>query len=124
MMILIIQNTYKIESKISEVRKRVMNMADRPKPLDILNKSLKSPVIVKIRGGREFRGILAGYDLHMNLLLNEAEELNADSTVKNILGEILVRGDNVVFISPTEPKAAEKEEEVPRTREQEDKEKW
>ncbi len=100
-----------------------MNMVDRPKPLDILNKSLKSPVIVKIRGGREFRGILAGYDLHMNLLLNEAEELNSDSTVKNILGEILVRGDNVVFISPTEPKDTDKEGEAT-AREEGDKEKW
>ncbi len=98
-----------------------MSMVDRPKPLDILNRSLKSPVIVKIRGGREFRGILAGYDMHMNLLLNDAEELNADSTVKNILGEILVRGDNVVFISPTEPKDTDKEGESTR---KEDKERW
>ena len=99
-------------------------MADRPKPLDILNRSLKSPVIVKIRGGREFRGILAGYDLHMNLLLNDAEELNADSSVKNLLGEILVRGDNVVFISPTEPRDIEKEEEGAKGKELEDKERW
>ena len=99
-------------------------MVDRPKPLDILNRSLKSPVIVKIRGGREFRGILAGYDLHMNLLLNDAEELNADSSVKNLLGEILVRGDNVVFISPTEPKDMEKEEEGAKGKELEDKERW
>ncbi|MCW3138032.1 MAG: hypothetical protein OCU20_00735 [Methanophagales archaeon] len=101
-----------------------MNMVDRPKPLDILNRSLKSPVIVKIRGGREFRGILAGYDLHMNLLLNDAEELNADSSVKNLLGEILVRGDNVVFISPTEPKDMEKEEEGAKGKELEEKERW
>ncbi|MCD6209567.1 MAG: hypothetical protein J7J01_01495 [Methanophagales archaeon] len=99
-------------------------MVDRPKPLDILNRSLKSPVIVKIRGGREFRGILAGYDLHMNLLLNDAEELNADSSVKNLLGEILVRGDNVVFISPTEPKDMEKEEEGAKGKELEGKERW
>ncbi len=99
-------------------------MVDRPKPLDILNRSLKSPVIVKIRGGREFRGILAGYDLHMNLLLNDAEELNADSSVKNLLGEILVRGDNVVFISPTEPKDMEKEEEGAKGKELEEKERW
>ncbi len=99
-------------------------MVDRPKPLDILNRSLKSPVIVKIRGGREFRGILAGYDLHMNLLLNEAEELNADSSVKNLLGEILVRGDNVVFVSPTEPRNEDKEREGARSKEQEEHERW
>jgi len=101
----------------------VVNMVDRPKPLDVLSKSLKSPVIVKTRGGREFRGILAGYDLHMNLLLNDAEELNADSSVKHLLGEILLRGDNVVFISPTEPRNTE-EEEGAKGKELKEKEKW
>lgn len=84
-------------------------MVDRLKPLDILNKSLKSPVIVKIRGGREFRGVLDGYDLHMNLVLRDAEELGSDASVKNIMGEILVRGDNVVYVSPTVQKETEKD---------------
>ena len=87
-----------------------MDMVDKFKPLDILNKSLKSSVIVKIRGGREFRGILDGYDLHMNLVLSDVEELNKDTTVKNLRGEILVRGDNVVYISPTVQKETEKSE--------------
>lgn len=87
-----------------------MDMVDKFKPLDILNKSLKSSVIVKIRGGREFRGILDGYDLHMNLVLSDVEELNKDTTVKNLRGEILVRGDNVVYISPTVQKETEKGE--------------
>ncbi len=84
-------------------------MVDRLKPLDILNKSLKSPVIVKIRGGREFRGVLDGYDLHMNLVLRDAEELDSDTSVKSIMGEILVRGDNVVYVSPTVQKETEKD---------------
>jgi len=84
-------------------------MVDRLKPLDILNKSLKSPVIVKIRGGREFRGVLDGYDLHMNLVLRDAEELDSDASVKNVMGEILVRGDNVVYVSPTVQKETEKD---------------
>ncbi|MDF2956501.1 MAG: Small nuclear ribonucleoprotein-like protein [Candidatus Alkanophagales archaeon MCA70_species_1] len=68
--------------------------------MDILNKSLNSPVIVRIRGGREFRGILLGYDTHMNLVLDETEELNDDATVKRKLGTVILRGDNVVYISP------------------------
>ncbi len=83
-------------------------MVDKLKPLDVLNKSLKSPVIVKIRGGREFRGVLDGYDLHMNLVLSDAEELDKDTLVKSLLGEILLRGDNVVYVSPTEQKETEK----------------
>ncbi|RLG34213.1 hypothetical protein DRN97_03070 [Methanosarcinales archaeon] len=83
-------------------------MVDKLKPLDILNKSLKSPVIVKIRGGREFRGVLDGYDMHMNLVLSDAEELDKDTSVKNFIGEILLRGDNVVYVSPTPQKETEK----------------
>lgn len=87
-----------------------MGMVDKFKPLDVLNKSLKSPVIVKIRGGREFRGVLEGYDLHMNLVISNAEELNKDTSVKDLMGEILVRGDNVVYVSPTVQKETEKGE--------------
>jgi len=68
------------------------------KPLDVLNRALNSPVIVRLKGGREFRGILQGYDIHMNLVLEDAEELKEEGTRK--LGTIVVRGDNVVFISP------------------------
>ncbi|HDM36372.1 MAG TPA: small nuclear ribonucleoprotein [Candidatus Syntrophoarchaeum butanivorans] len=72
-------------------------MAQRP--LDVLNNALKSPVIVRIRGGREIRGELQGYDLHMNLVLDNAEEMVSDG--ENIpLGTVVLRGDNVVYISP------------------------
>ncbi|MFZ2070786.1 MAG: LSM domain-containing protein [Halobacteriota archaeon] len=99
-------------------------MVDRPKPSDVLSKSLKSPVIVKLRGGREFRGVLDGYDLHMNLVLSEAEELDADSSVKNVMGEILVRGDNVVYLSPTEPKGEEKSKSEAKSKEPGEKATW
>ncbi|KAF5433024.1 small ribonucleoprotein [Candidatus Methanophagaceae archaeon] len=101
-----------------------MNMVDRSKPLDVLNKSLKSSVIVKLRGGREFRGVLDGYDLHMNLVLSTAEELGEDMSVTNVMGEILVRGDNVVYISPTELKEQETSKGEAKTKEHGEKEPW
>ncbi|MDI6639924.1 MAG: LSm family protein [Methanocellales archaeon] len=72
-------------------------MGDRP--LDILNESLNAPLIVRLKGGRELRGELQGYDIHMNLVLGKAEELK-DGEVIRKLGTIVVRGDNVVYISP------------------------
>jgi len=101
-------------------------MVSKPKPLDILNKALKSPVIVRIRGGREFRGTLEGYDLHMNLVLSDAEELSNDATVKNFTGEILMRGDNVVYISPTTQRETEKGEDASKSKVKEagEKETW
>ncbi len=72
-------------------------MAQRP--LDILNAALNMPVIVRLKGGREFRGELQGYDPHMNLVLDKAEELVNGQVVKK-LGTIVVRGDTVVYVSP------------------------
>jgi small nuclear ribonucleoprotein len=69
------------------------------RPLDILNESLESAVIVRLKGGRDFRGELQGYDVHLNLVLDKAEELK-DGEVIRKFGTIVVRGDNVVYISP------------------------
>ncbi|MEA2046787.1 MAG: LSm family protein [Euryarchaeota archaeon] len=72
-------------------------MAQRP--LDILNESLNGPVIVKLKDGRTFRGELLGYDIHMNLVLDETEEIENGEAARK-LGTVVVRGDNVVYISP------------------------
>jgi len=69
-------------------------MAQRP--LDILNESLNGSVIVKLKDGRAFRGELQGYDIHMNLVLDNAEEISDGRRI----GTVVVRGDNVVYISP------------------------
>jgi len=69
------------------------------RPLDVLNEALNSPVIVRLKGGREFRGELQGYDMHMNLVLDNAEELKENEQSKK-LGTIIVRGDTVVYVSP------------------------
>jgi small nuclear ribonucleoprotein len=69
------------------------------KPLNVLNQSINNPVIVELKGKREYRGVLDGYDPHMNLVLKNAEELVAGETVRKHPIAI-VRGDNVIYISP------------------------
>jgi len=71
------------------------------KPLDLLSKSLDQRVLIKLKGGRELRGKLRGFDQHMNLVLENTEEVvyGDEDTIKN-LGTIIVRGDNVIIISP------------------------
>ncbi|RLG11390.1 MAG: RNA-binding protein [Thaumarchaeota archaeon] len=68
--------------------------------LKILSKSLGCTVLVRLRGGKLLRGILQGYDQHMNLVLEEAEEISSENPSKR-LGTIVIRGDNVMMISPT-----------------------
>ncbi|MCK8518352.1 MAG: RNA-binding protein [Methanomicrobiales archaeon] len=71
-----------------------------PRPLDILDQVLnRQPVIISLKGGREIRGILQGYDVHMNLVLDKAEE-EVDGAVQK-LGTLIVRGDNVIYITPS-----------------------
>ncbi len=69
------------------------------RPLDTLNNVLDQSVLVRLKGAREFRGILQGYDIHMNLTLDDADEL-VDGEVVRHIGTVIVRGDNVVYVSP------------------------
>ncbi len=74
-----------------------ISITDRP--LYILNKSIGNRVIVELRNKREYRGVLVGYDPHMNLVLKTAEEIH-DNEIMRKLELVIVRGDNVVYISP------------------------
>ena len=65
----------------------------------ILEESLGRTVLVRLRGGKSLRGKLKGFDQHLNLVLEETEDMTAKANVKK-LGAIIVRGDNVVIISP------------------------
>ncbi|MBC7113525.1 MAG: RNA-binding protein [Candidatus Verstraetearchaeota archaeon] len=67
---------------------------------EMLTESLGSFVLVKLKGGREVRGLMKSFDQHLNLVLENAEELMQDREPKK-LGTIIVRGDNVVIVSPS-----------------------
>lgn len=69
------------------------------RPFDILNSSLSKAVLIKLKGGVELRGIMTAFDVHMNIVLQDAEQLE-NGEVKRKLGTMLVRGDSVVFLSP------------------------
>jgi len=65
----------------------------------ILEESLEKFVIVRLRVGKKLRGKLKGFDQHLNLLLEETADItNAEKARK--LGTIILRGDNVIIISP------------------------
>ena len=73
-------------------------MAEK-RPFDILNNALNNNVLVKLKGDVEVRGTLASFDVHMNLVIENGEELKMGE-VKRKLGTVLLRGDSVVYISP------------------------
>ncbi len=65
----------------------------------LLEESLGKVVLVRLKGGRSLRGRLRGFDQHLNLVLEDAEDISNPNDAKK-LGVIIVRGDNVVLISP------------------------
>ena len=65
----------------------------------VLDESVGKTVLIKLKGGKVIRGALQGFDQHMNLLLEKSEELLEEDKT-NELGTIIVRGDNVIMISP------------------------
>ena len=69
------------------------------RPLAVLNRTIGKRVIVELRSKREYRGVLDGYDPHMNLVLKNVEEVHAGDVLRK-LRVAIVRGDNVISISP------------------------
>lgn len=65
----------------------------------ILEESLGKIVLVRLKGGKSLRGKLKGFDQHLNLVLEETDDTTDPQSVKK-LGVIIVRGDNVIIISP------------------------
>ena len=69
------------------------------RPLDALNKSKGKRVIVELKNQKTYVGILNAFDIHINIVLEEAEEI-IDGEVKRKLGVVFIRGDTITIISP------------------------
>jgi small nuclear ribonucleoprotein len=54
-------------------------------------------VLLRLRNSKTIQGILIDFDIHMNLTLNNAEDITDEKHLA--LGKILLRGDNVLAIS-------------------------
>jgi small nuclear ribonucleoprotein len=74
-------------------------MMEQSRPLDALNNARNKRVIVELKGGKQFIGKLEAFDIHINVVLDDAEE-HQDGQVKRKMGTIFIRGDTIIFISP------------------------
>ena len=69
------------------------------RPFDLLNDSIGKEVLVMLKDEVQFRGTLKAFDIHMNIVLENAQELK-NGEIKTKFGKLILRGDNVLFISP------------------------
>ncbi len=74
-------------------------MAEPSRPLDALNNARDKRVIVDLKNNRQYVGKLKAFDIHINVVLEDAEE-HVDNEVKRKLGVIFIRGDTITVISP------------------------
>ncbi|KAI5958452.1 uncharacterized protein KGF55_005795 [Candida pseudojiufengensis] len=81
------------------------NHEQQEEPLDLVRYQLDEYIIVKLRGARELKGKLQGYDSHCNMVLSDAVETifpeqDSDETITKKTDMVFVRGDSVILISP------------------------
>lgn len=71
------------------------------RPLDTLNRARGKRVIVELKNQKQFVGTLVAFDIHINVVLDEAEEREGGE-LKRKLGTVFLRGDTITIISPTQ----------------------
>lgn len=71
------------------------------RPLDTLNRARGKRVIVELKNQKQFIGKLKAFDIHINTVLEEAEE-HENSQLKRKLGTVFIRGDTIVLICQAE----------------------
>ena len=92
-------------------------MEQMSRPLDALNKARSKRVVLQLKGAKrkqvkkedgtietieqrtELVGNLNAFDIHINVVLDEAEEMVGGEVTRK-LGTVFIRGDTIVLISP------------------------
>ncbi len=75
-----------------------MNPVEQARPLDALNRVRGKRIIVELKNNKQYIGKLKSFDIHINIVLEEAEEYKDGALVKK-LGVVFIRGDTITVIS-------------------------
>ena len=69
----------------------------------LMNNSKDKIVLLRMKNSKTIQGTLKNFDIHMNLTLEDAEDITGETPVK--LNTILLRGDNILVISLPDDKS-------------------
>ena len=70
------------------------------RPLDLLNQSKGKEILVQLKSGKQMVGTLKAFDIHINVVLDNAKEIENGQQTKSY-GLSFLRGDTIIFISPS-----------------------
>mgnify|MGYP006277543969 CR=1 FL=1 len=68
-------------------------------PINILQNAQNSQILLRLKDGTEYQGLLKEIDAYMNMILEDATEIMDGSPVAKY-NEIFIRGNNLLFIKP------------------------
>ncbi|EGG42086.1 like-Sm ribonucleoprotein core [Candidatus Nitrosarchaeum limnium SFB1] len=64
---------------------------------NLMTNNKNKVILLRLRNNKSVRGSLQDFDIHMNLTLDNAEDISDNKVVS--LGRILLRGDNILAVS-------------------------
>ena len=70
------------------------------RPLDVLNNAKGKEVLVQLKNNKQMVGTLLAFDIHINVVLDNAKEVENGQQTKSY-GLAFLRGDTIIFISPS-----------------------
>lgn len=70
------------------------------RPLDLLNNSKGKEILIQLKNDKQLVGTLLAFDIHINIVLDNTKEL-VNGEVKRQIGLTFLRGDTIIFISPS-----------------------
>ena len=80
------------------------------RPIDYLKDSINKVILIKVKRNRLFRSVLKSFDEHLNLYIEDAQQIyeyqDEEGNIREeheILGDIVIRGDNIIFINLANP---------------------
>ena len=66
-------------------------------PRPFLGELVGKPVVVRLKWGQEYRGLLTSFDSYMNFRLADTEEwMNGE--LAGALGDVMIRCNNVLYV--------------------------
>lgn len=73
---------------------------DTRNPLRALQRRLGAKILIRLKDGTQYVGVLKEFDNYMNLIINDCTEILNEKDPPTNYAELFIRGSNILFIKP------------------------